>query len=138
MDRCGADLASITEKIDTTSGMGRFFFRLMASLGELERDQVSERTKAAMAHKRAQGQRISRFIPYGYRLGKDGTTLAKQAGEQRVVKRIIQLRENGNSYNGIAAELNRSKLKSRSGGKWYANTIMDIYKREISKAPAVA
>ena len=59
LDKCGADLASINEMIDTTSSMGRFFFRTMASLGELERDQVSERTRDALAYKKAKGERIS-------------------------------------------------------------------------------
>src|SRR5688572_19829638 len=59
LEKCGADVASITEKLDTTSSMGRFFFTLMAALGQLERDQVAERTVAAMAHLRRQQRRIS-------------------------------------------------------------------------------
>ena len=42
---------SITEKIDTTTGMGRFFFTTIAALAQLERDQISERTSLALAYK---------------------------------------------------------------------------------------
>src|SRR5690242_2262746 len=35
---------SIQDCIDTSSAMGRFFFRTMASIAELERDIISERT----------------------------------------------------------------------------------------------
>jgi DNA invertase Pin-like site-specific DNA recombinase len=47
LSKAGADLVSLTEKLDTTSAMGKFTFRLFASLAELEADQVSERTRAA-------------------------------------------------------------------------------------------
>jgi len=43
-------------------------FRMLAVLAEFERDQISERTKAAMAHLRRQGHRVSRHIPYGFML----------------------------------------------------------------------
>src|ERR1041385_7888119 len=89
IERCGADLASITEKIDTTSSMGRFFFRLMASLGELERDQVSERTAMAMAHKRRENKRISRHLPFGFTLAGDGETLVAVPTEQATIQRMV-------------------------------------------------
>jgi DNA invertase Pin-like site-specific DNA recombinase len=34
---------------------------MMAVLAEFERDQVSERTATAMAHKKAKGERFSRY-----------------------------------------------------------------------------
>ena len=67
-----ADLVSITEKIDTTTPVGRFFFTTIAALAQLERDQISERTVLALAHKRAHWQRVSGMIAYGYRLAEDG------------------------------------------------------------------
>jgi len=136
LDGCGADLASITEKVDTTSSMGRFFFRLMASLGELERDQVSERTTAAMAHKRQQGQRISRHIPFGFNLGPDGRQLVRNAREQRVIQRIIDQRSEGDSYRAIAERLNRRRVKTKNGGRWHAKVIMDICRRAESECAA--
>jgi DNA invertase Pin-like site-specific DNA recombinase len=40
----GADLVSLSEKIDTTSASGKMVFRLLAVLAEFERDLISERT----------------------------------------------------------------------------------------------
>lgn len=80
----GADLVSITEKIDTTTGMGRFFFTTIAALAQLERDQISERTKAALAHKRAKGERVSGRIPYGYKLAEDQVTLVPDPSSSRL------------------------------------------------------
>lgn len=45
----GAELHSITEKIDTSSAMGRAFFHITLVFAELERSMISERTKAGIA-----------------------------------------------------------------------------------------
>lgn len=47
---------SIQDQIDTTTPMGRFFFRMMASIAELERDILSERTKDGLKAARARGR----------------------------------------------------------------------------------
>lgn len=39
---------SVTDKIDTTSSAGRFFFHVMASLSQMERELLIERTKAGL------------------------------------------------------------------------------------------
>jgi len=55
MNKKGVQLISLTQKIDTTSPMGKAFFHLMAIFAEMERDLISERTKAGMARRREQG-----------------------------------------------------------------------------------
>ena len=72
LDRANANLASLTEKIDTSSAVGRMVFRLLSSLAEFERDQLSERTTSAMAHLRRAGRLISGSIPFGHDLDADG------------------------------------------------------------------
>ena len=44
----GADLVSLSERIDTTTAAGKMVFRMLAVLAEFERDIISERTKTAM------------------------------------------------------------------------------------------
>ncbi len=39
---------SITDSIDTSTPSGRFFFHVMASLAEMERELIAERTKAGL------------------------------------------------------------------------------------------
>lgn len=50
------DFISIEDHIDTTNPMGRFFFRTMASIAELERDIIIERTKAGLTAARSRGR----------------------------------------------------------------------------------
>lgn len=53
IEAAGADLVSLTEGVDTSNAMGRFFFQVMAAIAELERGMISERTKAGMAARKA-------------------------------------------------------------------------------------
>lgn len=50
------DFISIQDQIDTSTPMGRFFFRTMASIAELERDIIRDRTKAGLESARARGR----------------------------------------------------------------------------------
>lgn len=46
---------SLTDQIDTGSPAGRFFFHVMASLAQMERELVSERTRAGLDAARRRG-----------------------------------------------------------------------------------
>ncbi|MCM3708573.1 recombinase family protein [Cytobacillus firmus] len=56
----GVQFVSLQDSIDTSTPMGRFFFRVMASIAELERDIVSERTRAGLSAARARGRKGGR------------------------------------------------------------------------------
>jgi DNA invertase Pin-like site-specific DNA recombinase len=47
---------SLTDQIDTGSPAGRFFFHVMASLAQMERELVSERTRAGLDAARRRGK----------------------------------------------------------------------------------
>lgn len=55
-DEMGVDFISLNDSIDTTTPMGRFFFRVMASIAELGRDMIAERTKDGLSAARARGR----------------------------------------------------------------------------------
>lgn len=46
----------LTDAIDTSTPMGRFFFHVMGALAEMERELIVERTKAGLEAARAQGR----------------------------------------------------------------------------------
>jgi len=56
----GVGFRSLQEQIDTTSAGGRFYFHMLASLAEFERELISERTRAGMASARRRGIHIGR------------------------------------------------------------------------------
>lgn len=51
---------SINDSIDTSTAMGKFFFRTMANIAELERDIISERTKSGLQAARSRGRKGGR------------------------------------------------------------------------------
>ncbi len=52
----GINFKSLTDSIDTSSPMGRFFFHVMGALAEMERELIVERTRAGLAAARAEGR----------------------------------------------------------------------------------
>ena len=51
---------SLTNGIDTTTPNGRFFFHMMASLAQMERELIAERTKAGLDAARKRGRMVGR------------------------------------------------------------------------------
>jgi len=47
---------SVTDNVDTSTPSGRFFFHVMASLAQMERELMAERTKAGLSAAKAKGR----------------------------------------------------------------------------------
>lgn len=71
--------------VDTSSAFGRFFLTMLAGVAEMERNLIGERTAAALAYKRDQGQWLGN-VPYGYR--RNGHGLQPHAAEQATIDAI--------------------------------------------------
>jgi site-specific DNA recombinase len=123
LEKAGADLVSLSERIDTTSASGKMVFRMLAVLNEFERDQISERTAAALRHKKEKRQPYSP-TPYGFDRICD--LLVINYDEQAVIEEILELRKKGWSLRRIAEQLNKGCISSKRGGKWFASTIRSI------------
>lgn len=52
----GINFRSLTDSIDTSTPMGRFFFHVMGALAEMERELIVERTRAGLDAARSQGR----------------------------------------------------------------------------------
>ncbi|EFF0151167.1 recombinase family protein [Escherichia coli] len=52
----GINFRSLTDNIDTSTPMGRFFFHIMGALAEMERELIVERTRAGLAAARERGR----------------------------------------------------------------------------------
>lgn len=129
LEKAGADLVSLSEKIDTTSAAGKMVFRMLAVLAEFERDQISERTTAALAHKRSKGERIGK-VPFGFNLASDGVTLVADENETSVIALIESLKSQGHSLRSIAAELDAAGIQTKEcKAKWSHTAVNRILNR---------
>lgn len=113
LEKRGADLVSLSERIDTTSSTGKMVFRMLAVLSEFERDVISERTSMAMAHLRSLGRYTGGFEPYGF-CSVDGELRAIPE-EMEVVQTVHGLRGHGASLRFIARKLKELGMTTRTG-----------------------
>jgi len=128
-----ADLVSLSEKIDTTSASGKMVFRLLAVLNEFERDQISDRTRFALAHKKANGEKTGGTVPFGYKV-RSGK-LSRNAEEQKAVRLILDLAGKGETLRGICRALEAAGITRKQGSRsWHPQVVSDILQRERKAA----
>ena len=129
MDRHGVALHSITEKLDTKSAMGRFFFTLMASIAEMERGIIGERICAAMSRKREKGEACNNNPPYGFQI--EGYQLVPNPSEQRIIMRIEELRLQKYTIHGMIQQLSMEGLFNRRGKPFGKTQIHNIVRQNL-------
>lgn len=121
----GADLVSLSEKLDTSSAAGKMIFRVLAVLAEFERDQISDRTKSALQYKRTIGEKTGGDVPFGY-TARDGR-LYPDTKERAAVREIIHRRTQGASLRTICRELEDAGIKRKNGGRsWHPQAVQNV------------
>lgn len=115
--RRGVSLVSAADSLDTRSAAGRLVLNIMVSVSQWEREAIGERTRDAMQHKRANGERVG-TVPFGYQTAVDGVRLEPNTAEQSILAIMRELRAAGHSTRQIAAELNRQAFATRRGTAW--------------------
>lgn len=126
IERAGADLVSLSEKIDTTGASGKMIFNMLAVLNQFERDQTAERTKLAMQFKKAKNQAYSP-TPYGYDRVDDALIINVE--EALIVTRIRDMANQDLGPSAIARILNEEGIPTKTGKRWRANTIFYLLQR---------
>jgi site-specific DNA recombinase len=131
LERAGADLFSLSERIDTSGACGRMVFRMLAVLAEFERDTVAERTRFALAEKRRRGEKLGGAAPFGYRAERAGDRLAlvPDDDEQATLAQMRELHQAGRSLREIGSALDASGRRARGGGRWHAKVLASILRR---------
>ena len=115
--------------IDTTSAAGRFMLVVLAGAAEMEKNLIRDRTRQALAVKKANNQRVSRTV-FGYDISSDGKNLIENPVEQAIIASIISWRREGLSYPQIAQLLTSQHIPTKSGNtQWNQSTIRGIVMR---------
>jgi site-specific DNA recombinase len=126
----GADLVSCKESLDTTTAAGRFVLRMFASLAELDRDNIVERTTDGRNERgKKDGEKGGR-LPVGYIRTENGIEIDPAAAD--IVKRIFALRGSGSTLTAIAEQLNQTGTPTRHGVKWYASSVREVLLNEAA------
>lgn len=104
-------IVALDVDLDTSTATGRLVANLMGSVNQHFRDVIAERTREALAAKRARGDRLGRPVVLA------GTTRT----------RIAAARADGLSFQAIADELNLDEVPTAHGGlRWHASTVRKV------------
>jgi len=110
----GWNLVALDLGIDLSTPAGEFLANVMASAAQWERRIIGQRTREALAVRRAQGVRLGRPVS----LGAD------------VTGRISSLRGQGVTLAAIADQLNADEVPTAQGGAhWHASTVRAVLQR---------
>ena len=101
LEHLGVGFVSLTEALDLTTPAGRAMAGLLAIFAEFEREVLRERTRAGLAHARANGKRLGRPVTAGlhaaeirklHRAGVSKSEIARRLEIGRTsVRRILAL-----------------------------------------------
>jgi len=123
-------LCSVTEFIDTTTPVGRFNFRNLASVAELEREIIGERARLGLHALARQGKWPNPHPPLGYDKDEDGR-LVINTTEAELVKKIFQLYLKYKSMSHVAYLLNKERIRTKRGGRWNARAVKDVLANKL-------
>lgn len=116
-------LVSVNESLDTHSAAGRLVMNVMASVSQWEREVIGERTRDALAVKKANGECVG-TVPYGYE--RIGDKLIIHHGEQAKIEAARAWRKSGCSYREVAENMNICGYRTRSGSEWRKEYVKNI------------
>ncbi|MBL8788447.1 MAG: recombinase family protein [Deltaproteobacteria bacterium] len=101
---------------------------MMDVFAALERALIAARTKAALAAKKARGEKTGGSVPVGFEVAPDGRKLVAAEGETAALEAIQRLAAEGMSVRAIALRLNADGVRAR-GKQWHPTTIARVLKR---------
>jgi DNA invertase Pin-like site-specific DNA recombinase len=126
MDRASREhwaLIALDLNVDTSTPAGEAMAAMLATFAQFERRLIGERTKAALAVKKAAGVRLGRprLIP------------------EEIVARIVAERSSGATLRAIADGLNRDAIPTAMRGRqWWVATVQGVLAQAGSTASPAA
>jgi site-specific DNA recombinase len=112
---------SVTETLDTSTPWGRAMIGILASFGQLERENIVQRTTMGRNAKAAQGGYAGGRPPLGYKATPEG--LAVVEAEAEIVRLIFELKKQGYSQVRTAKELCDRGYTRRDGRPFSHSTV---------------
>jgi DNA invertase Pin-like site-specific DNA recombinase len=112
-----------------------FMLHLYAALAEKERRLIAERTKAALAAKKAAGATLGnpRNLDHAGSLGRAALVRAADEFASGLIPVVRAIRASGAlTLASMAIELNRRGVRSARGGEWHPSSVSNLIDRTDS------
>jgi DNA invertase Pin-like site-specific DNA recombinase len=132
MEKKNTKFYSIKENIDTSSIYGKFTLNLLSSLYEMELGLIRERTRDTLKVKKENNKVYTKFV-YGFDRVEGTDDLIKNEKENKMIRKMLRLKDSGRSYGEIVNYLNRNKYRNKSGNKFTRGNIYGILNRRINE-----
>lgn len=113
--KLGARVVSAAGEGNGSTPADQFMRTVIDGAAQYERALIRARTKAALAAKKAKGEKTGGDSPYGHRLAADGVHLEQDEAEQVIIARALALSASGATIRGIADALNAEGHLNRAG-----------------------
>lgn len=104
----------------------KVMIQMHAVMSEWERDQISERTKAALASAKARGVVLGATGPQNLRIHRQRRKDAASAFKARLKPLLDGFASQGLTHRGMVAQLNLLGIKTPMGGTWSLGQIQRI------------
>lgn len=130
LDQWNVSLQSVTEHLDTTTPVGRFNFRNLASAAELESDLTSQRVQMGMYGLAKDHKWPNNQPPLGYDLLDDGR-LQINGNEADLVRQICEMYVQEQSMPRVAFLLNEDNVQTKSGEEWCTQSVRKVVSNEL-------
>ena len=108
-----------------------FLLHLYAALAEKERSLIAERTRLALARKKAQGALLGNRtnLTEAQAMGQHANAAAADAFARNVLPVIRQIQASSvHSFRAIASALNARGIPTARGGQWHDSTVRNALK----------
>ena len=114
-----------------------FMIHVYAALAEKERAMIADRTRAALAAKKAQGAILGNRtnLAEAQAKGADGNRTAADAFAANVLPIVRQVQASGaTTGRAIAEALNARGIRTARGGAWHDSTVRNLLARDMRTA----
>lgn len=130
VNSCGVEFVSISENLDTTSAMGRYFITTLSAIAQLEREQDGERAKRGIIEGAKQGNYVRPRAPFGYyRDPVSNKSLIIDEDKAKIVRSVFEsIAYDGETINSIATKLKTEKIYDL---KWNERSIYKMVNNKI-------
>lgn len=147
-DKMGVCVHVVDYRIDTSTPFGKLMLQFLAMFAEFERNQISERTKAALRERKAQGKTMAKWhAALGFSMSKTmipgkfnnaGRPVYRYTEyvneyEMRLMRRIHIMHAGGETLVRIAKKLAEAGMKKRKGGTQWSEAEVWTYKKTYRK-----
>jgi DNA invertase Pin-like site-specific DNA recombinase len=118
-------VAELGEHVDA------FMLHVYVAVAQKEREMIAERTRSALAAKKAQGALLGnrKNLAEAQKLGAESNRDGADRFAEGVLPIVRPMHEQGRSLNAISRYLNTHGVRSARGGSWTAKSVANVLAR---------